>query len=240
MKALWAVLFLAVAAAACQKEISLSGTAATPPVRCTGCNYLPVCDSMPLAYVDSSAAGIDTLRSVVLLLGDTSVNGKKFHRVSPFAAFRQGLLYRCEGGDYRVVQPVPALGVNVDSLLQLIGLPGGSVTFPSHVQTTILKTGVAAGATWSDTVLQFSPFPFVTATVTLDYTIKEKSVQRTVLGKTYRNVLHVSSEPAVAVPLVPPSPLGILVDAYYADGAGLIESRTTGNGVVQSLLRRVP
>lgn len=211
-----------------------------PAAKCTGCLYLPVCDSVKLRYLDSSAAGIDTVKSTLAILGDTTINGKKFFRISAFAAFRQGLLYNCDGGNYSVYQAVPNLGLNVDSLLQSLGLPGGGVTVPSHIQTTILKSGADAGATWSDTVLKFSPFPLITAAVKLDYKIEEKGVQHTVLGKTYNSVIHVSSALNIGITLSPPMPLGLSVDTWYSNGAGIIESKTTNNGVVQNRLRLVP
>jgi hypothetical protein len=183
---------------------------------------------------------VDTTTNTLAILGDSTINGKKFTRVSAFAAFQQGLLYNCDGGNYRVYQPVPDLGIDIDSLLQSLGLPGGSVTPPTHIETTILKTGVAAGATWSDTVFKFSPIPFITATVKLDYKLEQKGVQRTVLGKTYSNVNHVSSKLNIAIPLAPPLPFDVNVNTYYADGVGIIESRTTNSGVVQSQRKLKP
>lgn len=244
MKRVLALLAAAVLLVACQKEIDGpsgsggGGTTPTTPVRkCTGCSYLPVCDSTKVAYLDSSAAGVDTVRSTQAILGDTTINGTKFTRVSPFAAFPQGLLYNCDGGTYKVYQAVPNLGLNIDSLLLSIGLPAGSATVPTHIQATILKTTVAAGSTWSDTVVKITPAPFVTIFVKLDYKLEEKGVQRTVLGKTYNNVMQVSSTLNAYVPLSPPMPLGIGVNTWYADGVGIIESRTTNNGAVQNRLR---
>src|SRR5829696_4700606 len=157
MKYLLCLLLTALVAFACQKEIDFEGGTAPnpiPPVRCTSCSYLPVCDSTQLTYVDSSAAGLDTTVSVLSILGDTTINGTKFTRVSPSAVFSQGLLYNCDGGNYRIYQEIPNLGIDIDSLVQSIGLPPGVITVPSHVQTTILKSGANAGATWSDTILK--------------------------------------------------------------------------------------
>lgn len=238
--ALFAIAFLVVA---CQKEITgLGGDGATTPTtsskKCTGCSYLPVCDSAKLTYVDSTAAGIDTTISTLAILGDTTINGKKFTRVSPFAAFKQGLLYNCDGGNYTVYQAVPNLGINVDSLFQSLGLPVSGATVPSRIQATILKTGVAAGATWSDTVMQFTVLPPLKATVKIDYTLSEKGVQRTVLGKTYSNVIHVASKLNIVIPLLPVTlPFDVSVDTWYADGVGIVETRTVNNGIVQSVTR---
>ena len=244
MKYFLVLLMLAVILVSCQKEItgfSSNGptTPTLPPKKCTGCSYLPVCDSTKLTYVDSTAAGLDTTMNTLAVLGDTTINGKKFNRISPFAAFKQGLLYNCDGGNYTVYQPVPNLGMNLDSLFQSLGLPGG-ITLPSRIQTTILKTAVAAGSKWSDTVMQFTVLGPLKATVKIDYTLQEKGVQRTVLGTTYSNVIHVSSKLNIAIPLLPVIlPFDVSVYTWYADGVGIIENRTVNNGVTQSVTKLV-
>lgn len=222
----------------CQKEIGTGEDLANPAsnLRCTSCSYLPVCDSTQLTYVDSSAVGVDTIGSTLSIAGDTTINGRKFTRVSPSAVFSEGLLYNCDGGEYRIYQPVPGLGIDFDSLIQSIGLPGGTVTLPSHIQTTILKSGANAGVTWSDTVFKFSPFPLIEVVAKLDYKLEQKGVQRTVFNKVYNNVIHVSSKLNVVIPLMP-LPFDVRIDYYFADGVGIIETRTTSSGVVQSQSR---
>jgi hypothetical protein len=239
MKYLLTIVLLGYLAIACQKEIGFgngSRATQTTSVRCTSCSYLPVCDSTKLTYVDSSAAGIDTIASTLAILGDTTINGRKFTRVSPSAIFSQGLLYNCDGGDYRIYQPVPNLGLDIDSLLQSVGLSTGAATIPSHIQTTILKSGANTGATWSDTIVRFSPFPLFDVVVKLDYKLEGKGLQRTLLGKVYSNVIHVSSKLNVVIPLMP-LPFDVTLDYYFADGIGLIENRTSSAGAVQSLVR---
>jgi hypothetical protein len=222
---------------ACQREIGFGdGTTPAPSnVRCTSCSYLPVCDSTKLVYVDSTAAGVDTLSSTLAILGDTTINGRKFTRITPFAAFNQGLLYNCDGGDYRIYQPVPDLGIDIDSLIQILGLPFpiGPVPIPSKIETTILKTNVAAGTTWSDTVFTFSPLPMFSVVAKLDYKLEEKGAQRIVLGKVYNNVIHVSSRLNIAVPLVT-IPFDFLVDYYFAESIGIIETKVVSNGILQA------
>lgn len=242
MKYFFTLFAIALIVMACQKEITGSGgdgtAAPASSKKCTGCSYLPVCDSTKITYIDSTAAGLDTTTSTLVLLGDTLISGKNFTRVSPFAAFRQGLLYNCDGGNYSVYQAVPNLGINVDSLFQSLGLPVSGVTVPSRIQATILKAGVAAGTTWSDTVMQFTVLPPLKATAKIDYTLSEKGVQRAVLGKTYSNVIHVASKLNIVVPLLPVTlPFDVSVDTWYAEGVGIVETRTVNNGVVQSVTK---
>jgi hypothetical protein len=217
----------------CQKELG-SGDS-NPTIKCTACSYLPVCDSTKLVYVDSTMLGTDTTSSTLAILGDTTINGKKFTRVTPFAAFNLGLLYNCDGGDYRTYQDVPDLGVDIDSLVQSFGLPFpiGPIPIPSKIETTILKSNAAAGATWSDTVFKFSPLPIITIVAKLDYKIEGKNIQRTVLGKSYNNVIHVSSKLNVVIPLMP-VPVDVSFDYYFAEGVGIIETGTRSNGRVQA------
>lgn len=239
MRQLLCVLLAALLLVACQKEVGFEGGTAPDPkasVRCTSCSYLPVCDSTQLSYIDSSAAGMDTIGSTLVILGDTVINGIKYTSVSPSAIFSQGLVYNCDGGNYRIYQQVPHLGLNIDSLLQSLGLPPGIITVPSHIQTTILKSGASAGATWSDTILKAAPFPLLTIVAKLDYKLEEKGIQRIVFGKTYSNVVHVSSKLNIAIPLMP-LPFNVVVDYYFADSIGIIETRTTNNGTLQSLTR---
>jgi hypothetical protein len=239
MKCFLLILLVGTIGFACQKEIEpgdSNNQTPTPSVRCTSCSYLPVCDSTQLTYIDSTALGVDTATSTLAILGDTTISGTKYTKVSPSAVFTQGLLYNCDGGNYRIYQQVPDLGIDIDSLLGSLGLPTGVITIPSHIRTTILKTGVSAGATWSDTVFKVTPFPFVDIVAKLDYKIEEKGVQRTVYGKVHNNVTHVSSKLNIAIPLMP-LPFDVRVDYYFAEGVGIIETRTTSNGAVQAQSR---
>ena len=238
MKYILSVLLAAILVISCQKEIHFGDATTTQrsTLRCTSCSYLPVCDSTKLTYIDSSSAGTDTIASTLTILGDTTISGRKFTRVSPSAVFPEGLLYNCDGGDYRIYQPVPDLGIDIDSLAQSLGLPVGTVPIPSHIQTTILKTSANAGATWTDTVFQFTPVPFFSVLAKLDYKLEQKGIQRTVLGKVFTNVIHVSSKLNIVIPMIP-LPVDVTIHYYFADGVGIIETTTANNGVVESQTR---
>jgi hypothetical protein len=237
MRKVCGALLLGILLYACQKEARFDDDLSqTSSVRCTSCSYLPVCDSTKLSYIDSSAMGIDTITSTLVILGDTTINGRTFTSVSSSAVFGEGLLYNCDGGQYRVYQPVPDLGIDIDSLLQSSGLPIGVLAIPSHIQTTILKSGANAGATWSDTVFRFSPLPLFDVVAKLDYKLEQKGIQRAVLGKVYNNVIHVSSKLNIVIPLMP-LPFDAAIDYYFAEGIGMIETSTTSNGTLQSRSR---
>lgn len=240
MKYILTALGLCFLVIACQKEIGFGNGDPNQNnpgnVRCTSCSYLPVCDSTKLTYIDSSAVGVDTVSSTLAILGDTTISGAKYTKVSPSAVFGEGLLYNCDGGNYKIYQPVPDLGMDIDSLLQAAGLPGGTITVPSHIQTTILKTGVNVGATWSDTVFKATPFPLFTIVAKLDYKLEAKGTQRTVYGKTFTNVHHVSSKLNIGIPMFP-LPFDVRIDYFFADGVGIIETQTTNNGTLEAVSR---
>ncbi|HEY0750680.1 MAG TPA: hypothetical protein VGD26_05980, partial [Chitinophagaceae bacterium] len=58
--------------AGCKKEYSYEGGYIND--NCINCAYLPVCDSSQFTYIDSTLAGVDTVRTTMFLLGDTMIN----------------------------------------------------------------------------------------------------------------------------------------------------------------------
>ena len=100
----------------CKKEYSYEGGLYR---KCIGCEYLPLCDSSVFVYVDS-ANTVDTLPGVVRVGNDTTINGIKYNHVTGFAAFPTGLLYNCDGGDYKTILDLVSLGINGDSLVQVL------------------------------------------------------------------------------------------------------------------------
>lgn len=85
----------------CQKEISFEGEGTT--LKCVNCSYLPFCDSSVFVYVNTTANGVDTVTSIPRILGDTTVNGHKFTKISAVSFFNEGLLYNCANEEYKVL-----------------------------------------------------------------------------------------------------------------------------------------
>ena len=107
--------------AGCKKEYSYEGGYIND--NCINCAYLPVCDSSQFTYIDSTVAGVDTVRTMMFILGDTLINGNKFSKITPLAAFSQGLLYNCNNQEYKSFFSIAGLGINLDSVVMNLYLP---------------------------------------------------------------------------------------------------------------------
>lgn len=228
----------------CQKEVSYEG--GVPPTirKCIDCPYLPICDSSQFVYVNTSARGVDTVRSVVHVLGDTVINGQQYNSVSAFGAFSNGLYYNCPNAEYRAFLQTAGLGINIDSALhaltqQMPNLPANLIHVPDRYLATILKANANVGDTWTDTVYSVSLPAVASALVAMDYTLQEKGISYTVLGNNYSNVMHVKAVMRLNVSSLiqlPPVPqVNVTTDYYLSKGVGLIEMKVTNNGNTQLL-----
>jgi hypothetical protein len=208
----------------CQKEIDWSVNNGNR--RCVSCEYLPVCDSSLYRYIDSTNGRVDTLDNKMAILGDSMINGKRFYKVSGFATFNTGLFANCDGGDYRLLFPLTALGINVDSLVAGftggLPIPPSLLNIPRTVQTSLLKTAQPVNGTWIDTIYRVS-IPFVFDLFAgLEYKVISKNVSHTVLQKTYNNVIQVNSQVKLVSPLVN-TPVALSIDYFFARNIGLVE-----------------
>jgi hypothetical protein len=236
------VLLTSLFLATCSKDYSYEGGPGGNR-RCVRCEYLPVCDSSLFRYVDSTPTRVDTLENRMAVLGDTLISGKRYTRVSGFATFNTGLLANCDNGDYRLLFPLSALGLNLDSVVRVllqgvqlpVPIPPSLIRVPQTVETSVLKSDLAVGGTWTDTLYNLSLPPLVTFFAGLRYRIEEKGVQRTVLGQSYPNVIHVRSE-AQLVSNVASLPLNFSIDYYFARNVGLVEVQVRQNGQLQRTL----
>ncbi|MCW3074320.1 MAG: hypothetical protein JWP69_1389 [Flaviaesturariibacter sp.] len=226
----------------CKKDYSYEGGIYSNK-KCLHCPYLPLCDSSQFVYVDSTLAGIDTMRNGILLAGDTTISGLRYARVNGFSTLGQGLLFNCDNNDYRILTPVPDPGINIDSLLREllqgnpIPLPPGIFQLPAKFSTSILKASKPAGATWTDTIYKMSVTFLANVFAGVDYTLLEKGVQRQVFGKTYNDVFHVKSKVRISITAtgitIPPIPSNVVTDYYLAKGVGLIEMNLRENDTLQ-------
>lgn len=222
----------------CQKEIDWSTPVAAK--RCVSCEYLPVCDSSLYRYVDSTNGRVDTLENKMAILGDSTIGGKKFNKVAGFATFSTPLFANCDGGDYRLLFPISALGINVDSLVAgLLGglpIPPNLLNIPQTVQTSILKSNAAVNATWTDTIYNVSLPPLFSLFAGLESKIVSKGGSRTVFQKTYTNVIQVNTQIKVVSPLIN-LPLGFSIDYFFAKDVGIVEVQVSNAGAVTRRLQ---
>ena len=244
------LLALIVTSISCQKEIEgevtppPTTTTATPtaPVAkvCINCDYLPVCDSSLYVYVDSTASGIDSNRSVVKILKDTLVSGLKYSGVSTLGFFDNGAFYNCDAQEYKVLFNASDLGLNIDSLFGTLfqGLPvsPGTLPKPGMLKATILKANAAAGTKWKD-VLYAVNLILVNIEVAMESELVAKTASRIVLSKSYTDVIQVKTNIRIAAGLAGTTNVSELV-IYYAKGVGIIEARVSDDQGLQ-LVRKL-
>lgn len=153
---------------------------------------------------------------------DTSIAGKSYH-VFTNSSGAANDYYNITGNDYYTFRNLVAFG-------------------SSSVEHIYLKDNATAGTSWSQTIT-IAPFSGVPTTVplTITNTIAEKNTSRTVNGKTYNNVIHISTSLSSAS--LPAGSLTTDIQSYYAPKYGLIESKTkitttllTGSNVDQNTI----
>ena len=233
-------IFVILIFAGCKKEYSYEGGYSN--ANCINCSYLPVCDSSEFTYVDSTVAGVDTARTTMFLPGDTVINGKKFSKVTPLAAFSQGLLYNCDNQEYKTFFSISGLGINLDSIVNelLAGVPlpvpvpPNLIQVPEIVLVTFLKTNASLNTTWLDTILNVGLPPLLSGYIGLEHKILAKNVTRMVFQKSFGNVIHVQSTLRIVTSLTS-IPVDLSIDTYFAKDVGIIEMEVKNSGESQIL-----
>lgn len=168
----------------------------------------------------NNLTSLTTSNTVTSSSRDTSIAGKNYH-VFTNSSGAVNDYYNITGNDYYTFRNLVALG-------------------SSSVEHIYLKDNTTAGTSWSQTIT-IAPFSGVPTTVplTITNTIAEKNISRTVNGKTYTNVIHISTTLSSAS--LPAGSLTTDIHSYYAPKYGLIESKTkitttllTGSNVDQN------
>jgi hypothetical protein len=145
-----------------------------------------------------------SLNTVTSTSRDTLIGSKTYH-VFTNSSGAVNDYYNITGSDYYTFRNLAAFGT-------------------SSVESIYLKDNATAGTSWSQTVT-IAPFSGVSTTVplTITYTVSEKNINRTVNGKTYNNVIHVTVTLSSAS--LPAGSLTTDIHNYYAPKYGLIESK---------------
>ncbi|MBW8686170.1 hypothetical protein [Chitinophaga rhizophila] len=181
---------------ACRKEKSLEALITTTP-----CTYAPYTVGSSFIYQYINSKGEASLYTLTVR-ADTSINGKSY------AILHDGYnsqFVRCDNGKYFLYEPPVSLE---DYKL----IPGDRL---------FLQDGYPAGATWTDTVM--GSMSGVAQTGLLQYHILERDVEKTVMGKTYQNVIAVRQDAAVLMAGTT-YPVGTVATYYYSPGVGYIET----------------
>lgn len=151
----------------------------------------------------SNGTPVNSEYTVTSTSRDTTINSKVYHIYAQSFGGNQYL--NKSGNDY----------------YEFDSIPGG---IGQVMERLYLRTGLAVGASWSQTEnvpLDISGIP-INLTLKLDNTIKEKGISRTVNGTKYQNVIHVVS--GISSTSLPEGAITSDIQSYYAEGYGLIEN----------------
>jgi hypothetical protein len=155
-------------------------------------------------YHEDNSSGVTPTSSdytVTSTSQDSTINGRKYHIYN----------YSYGGSQY--------LSASGHNYYQYDSIP---ITGGVNVERLYLKDDAEQGATWSqDFDLTVSG---LTVKLTATNKIEEKGISRTVNGKAYTNVTHVSTSLSTA--LIPASAFTSSIDSYYAPKVGMIENTT--------------
>jgi hypothetical protein len=188
--------FLTIFHIACRKEKSLE----TVPLPPSTCQYAPYTAGSTFSYLYVGSNN-DSSTYTLRVSGDTVLEG---HTYSILTDEMTNQYIRCDTGNYFLYEPA-------------ISVPDYEVRAGARLY---LRDYFPVGATWNDTV-----------TVTLSgveqkglliYKVEARDSTRTVLGKTYRDIMRVRQDAAILVNGVP-YPAGNIATYYYSPGVGHVE-----------------
>jgi hypothetical protein len=221
-----AIIILSSLLVACQKEISVEngitptgsgGGGGVSSVDCKSCVYIPFCNGSWHKYADTLQGGLITNETsdTAILVKDTTINSKVFQK---FRSSQQSSFtyYNCTAGASNL------LSYNATTT-------GGSTV--QLVDILLLKANEAVGGTWTYNITN-------PAGQQVDYknTIVAKGISKVVNGRTYPDVIHVSTIVSINVPI-----LGNVTtneaDYYYAKGVGLIEYESR-DGILGTVVQK--
>jgi hypothetical protein len=220
-----AIVILSGLLVACQKEISLengviptgSGGGGVSTVDCKSCLYIPYCSGSWYKFADTLQGGLITSETTdtATLVKDTTINSKIFQkfRSSPTGAF---IYYNCTAGASNLIS------YNATT-------SGGSTVQVADI--LLLKANEAVGGTWTYNITNPAGQP-----VEYKNTIVAKGISKVVNGRTFPDVIHVSTIVSITLPL-----LGSITtneaDYFYAKGVGLIEYENR-DGVLGGVIQK--
>jgi hypothetical protein len=135
---------------------------------------------------------------------DTTIDSRKYHVYT----------YSYGGSKY--------LGIEGHDYYQYDSIP---ITGGVNIQRLYLKDNAAKDDTWKqDFNLQIQELQGATIQLTVQNKVVEKGITKTINGKDYSNVYHVST--SLSSSAIPSTALASTIDSYYAPGYGLIENTT--------------
>ncbi len=190
---------------ACQKEIS-PDVPASANSACKACSYYPVCNGSIYNYVDSTSGIANAVTENIVIIKDTTFDGKVFQQVNSGGLTS---FYNCTAGETRVV---------IFNLMTSVGLV-------PKISITPIKSNQAVGAVWSDTLSNG-----LGQRVEYDYTMAAKGLTKTLLGVTYNDVMQINLVVTLSEPGFP-TVVAATSEYYYANNIGIIEAITYSDAI---------
>jgi hypothetical protein len=171
--------------------------------------YLSITANNTWNYQQTNNAGTTPIVSNYTLTStskDTSINSKSYHIFNLSTGGKQYV--NISGNDY----------------YQYDSLSFAGTAFA--VERLYLKDNAAVNTNWTQNVNVSVPGLPIAVPITLNNTITEKGISRTLNNVTYTNVIHVQTITTSLV--IPAGSFNTTINSYYAPKYGLIENTTVG------------
>ena len=180
----------------CKKEDSSK----KPPLNIIYANTISG-SSWSYHQTDLSSTNNSSDYTVTSTAKDTTINSRKYHVYH----------YSYGGSEY--------LAVDGHDYYQYDSIP---ITGGVNIERLYLKDGAAKGDTWKQDFSVTVPGSPLSIPLTVQNKMAEKGISMTVNGKSFSNVIHVTT--TLASSQIPSSALTSNIDSYYAPDYGLIEN----------------
>jgi hypothetical protein len=203
----------------CTFSITVQAGTTPPPDDCKECIYTPFCEGSWFRFKTNLSGVEGFILNNNLSSTDTTINGQPYSKMNATSdngtnVVSNSTYFNCNNG------------VSTVFAYTLTGLAGSTLSF---IKSTPIKANEPIGTTWSE-VIQNQ----IGQDVTFQYTILEKGISRTVLGRNYPDVIHIELRQSIDL-------LGTPIEAgvsqyYYAKGVGVVETTNEAFGLSNSQL----
>ena len=195
----------------CIFNITVNGGATpVPPGDCKSCSYIPLCIGSKYTYeINNNGVTITLQQELLSPEIDTTVNGIVYKKIEARYDYSDGRSTKNYGYYNCTNNTSTAFAYQVTSI-------NGTSTI-NFLKSTFLKANEPVLSTWTDIITNQGGQP-----VTMIFTLAEKDITHTVLGKTFDSVMHVTYTQTMDL-------LGNTIEAgkgdyFYAKHIGLIEN----------------
>lgn len=200
--------------------VAADTTTNPPPTgECKACIYTPFCVGSWFKYKLDYSGNQSTMTNSYTTETDTTVNGAPYRKITGISD--NGTTTTTNTSYFNCTN-----GVSTVFAYNVTGVGGTTLAF---IKSTPIKANEPVGATWSEVIQNQA-----NQDVTNAYTIIEKGISRTVLGRVYADVIHIELRQSIDM-MGTPIEAGV-TQYYYAKGVGVIETTNEAFGMSSSQL----